>query len=55
MSYLILRRAASALKESVKLASTTKSPLLSYLGESISGSSTIRAYKRQDDFIRGYY
>ena len=54
MSYFIVRRAACALKESVKLTSTTKSPLLSYLGESISGSSTIRAYKRQHDFIRGY-
>ena len=51
VSYLIVRRAATAIRESVRLNSTTKSPLLSYLGESIGGSSTIRAYRRDKEFI----
>ena len=54
LSYIVVKRAACAIRESVKLVSTTKSPLLSYLGESIAGSSTIRAYKRQQEFIDGY-
>ena len=31
----------------------TKSPLLSYLSETISGSSTIRAFERSEEFIIG--
>jgi hypothetical protein len=29
----------------------TKSPLLSFMGETFAGSSTIRAFKREQDFI----
>jgi ABC-type multidrug transport system fused ATPase/permease subunit len=48
LSYIIVKKSSIGIRESVKLMSITKSPLLSYLGESIAGSSTIRAYKRQD-------
>lgn len=53
ISWSIIRRAKVAIKESVRLVSTTKSPLISFLGETITGSSTIRAYGKTDEFIEG--
>ena len=53
ISLIIVSRAANALRESVRLNSTTKSPLLSYMGESIAGASTIRAYGKTNRFIAG--
>jgi ABC-type multidrug transport system fused ATPase/permease subunit len=53
VSYMIVSRTAVSIKESVRIQSTTKSPLLSYLGETISGASTIRAFNRQEDFMLG--
>ena len=53
LSYIIVNRSASSIKETVRLFNTTKSPYLSYLGETINGSSTIRAFDRQADFIEG--
>ena len=35
----------------MRLNSTTKSPLLSFLGETIQGATTIRAFKKNDEFI----
>jgi ATP-binding cassette subfamily C (CFTR/MRP) protein 1 len=55
ISYLLVSRATNALKETVRLFSTTNSPILSYLGETINGTSTIRAYERQQDFINGFH
>lgn len=52
LSYYMVSRASVAIRESVRLAATIKSPLLSFLTESISGQSTIRAFKRTDDFIK---
>lgn len=37
----------------MRIVSTTKSPLISYLGETITGSSTIRAFEKNDEFIEG--
>lgn len=48
VSWAIIRQAKVAIRESVRIVSTTKSPLISYLGETISGSSTIRAFGKTD-------
>ena len=55
LSYLLVSKSAKAIKETVRLTSTTKSPILSYLGETINGASTIRAFKRTDDFVKGVH
>jgi ABC-type multidrug transport system fused ATPase/permease subunit len=52
VSYLIVNKTAISIKETVRIQSTTKSPLLSYFGETMNGASTIRAFKRCDDFIQ---
>ena len=46
ISTLLVSRASNALKETVRLFMTTNSPILSYFGETIQGTSTIRAYQR---------
>jgi ATP-binding cassette subfamily C (CFTR/MRP) protein 3 len=48
ISYLLVKRTASSIRETVRLQATTKSPLLSHLGETMSGASTIRAYGKTD-------
>jgi ATP-binding cassette subfamily C (CFTR/MRP) protein 1 len=55
LSYLVIRlynRSIQAFRESSRIESMTKSPLLSFMGETFTGKSTIRAFKRQSDFIR---
>ena len=47
----IYKYSISATKEVSRIESVTKSPLLSFLAETIAGSSTIRAYKKKDQFI----
>ena len=49
--YHFYKNAISAKKEVQRIESVTKSPLLSFQSEIISGSSTIRAYQKKDDFI----
>lgn len=49
--YILFRLSEPGNKEVNRVESLTKSPLLSYLTESISGNSTIRAFKRKDDFL----
>lgn len=51
ISYLLVKRTAASIRETVRLQSTTKSPLLSHLGETMSGASTIRAYGKTEIFI----
>lgn len=51
MIALLFSKAIAANKEVNRVETLTKSPLLSYLTESISGNSTIRAFRRKDDFI----
>jgi len=53
ISIKILKQSSAAIRESVRLSSTTKSPLLSYLGETINGCSTIRAFGKSREFIEG--
>lgn len=55
ISARIVSRVSNALKETVRLFSTTNSPILSYLGETIQGTSTIRAYEREHEFIDGFH
>lgn len=50
-SYLLLTKSKNGIKESVRLVSTTKSPLLSHLGETITGCPTLRAFGCCDKFI----
>ena len=50
----IYRYSISATKEVSRIESVTKSPLLSFLAETVSGSSTIRAYKKKDQFISNF-
>lgn len=54
VGYLIITRVLSAIRETVRLQSTCKSPMLSFLSESISGQSTIRAFKKKGQFIDGF-
>jgi ABC-type multidrug transport system fused ATPase/permease subunit len=54
VSLMIVSNSILSIKETVKVYSTTKSPILSYLGETIQGSSTIRAFGREEDFKRGF-
>lgn len=42
---------SKSLTETIRVQSTVKSPILSFLGETISGASTIRAFGNQKDFI----
>lgn len=53
-SWILVGKSAKAIKETARLANTTKSPILSALGESISGASTIRAFGRQSDFLERF-
>lgn len=47
---LILKKAKTTIKEVTRLTATTKSPMLSHLSETISGSSTIRAFGQSQRF-----
>lgn len=53
LAFCLVIKVVPAIRETVRLSSTTKSPLLSYLGETISGSTTIRAFDLTDEFIKG--
>lgn len=53
ISFYLVNKAVPSIRETVRISSMTKSPLLSYLGETISGCSTIRAFDRVDEFIDG--
>jgi ABC-type multidrug transport system fused ATPase/permease subunit len=48
---VLFKLTIDATKEVSRIESVSKSPLLAFLSESISGSSTIRAFKRKEDFI----
>lgn len=49
--YRVYSRSISAVKDVTRVESVSKSPLLSFLGETISGASTIRSYDKVDSFI----
>lgn len=53
--FLVIRlynRSIQSFRETSRIESMTKSPLLSFMSETFSGSSTIRAFHRQADFIK---
>lgn len=49
--FFLLRKVLPSIRESVKVTSHTKSPLLTCLSETMRGSSTIRAFKKKQEFI----
>lgn len=49
--YKVFIRSIAGVKDVTRVESVTKSPLLSFLGETINGASTIRAYEKVDGFI----
>ena len=51
ISFMLSNKVLSSIKETSRINATTKSPVISLLNESIMGASTIRAFKKQDDFI----
>ena len=51
---LLYRYSINATKEVSRIESVTKSPLLSFLGETLSGTSTIRAFNKKDHFIETF-
>lgn len=55
VSCYYLNSASKANTETQRLFSTTNSPVLSFIGESISGTSTIRAFKREAEFADGFH
>ena len=50
LCYHLLIKYNRSLKETSRIESISSSPILTHLSESISGTSTIRAYNRVDDF-----
>ena len=42
-------------RELVRLESVTNSPLITHLSETLSGSTTIRNYGKEEDFIQANY
>ena len=55
VSCCYVMKATKANTETQRLFSTTNSPILSYIGEAVQGTSTIRAFNRQDDFANGFH
>lgn len=51
VSYILFSYTVTAYREGTRIESVTKSPLLNLLSESLNGSSTIRAFGKQNDFI----
>jgi ATP-binding cassette subfamily C (CFTR/MRP) protein 1 len=51
MGYILFSYTITSYRECTRIESITKSPLLNLLSESLNGSSTIRAFGKQDDFI----
>jgi ABC-type bacteriocin/lantibiotic exporter with double-glycine peptidase domain len=47
----MVRRFIKALKEATRIESITNSPILSHLGETIAGASTIRAFEKVEDLM----
>ena len=50
VSYFIMKKSIISIKETARLSSTTKSPHVSFLTESINGISTIRAFNLGKNF-----
>ena len=50
LCYRLLSKYKLSLKEGARLDSVSSSPILTHISESVSGTSTIRAYDKTDDF-----
>ena len=50
-TFALYRYQNKAFKECQRIESTQKSPLLNFLGETITGNSTIRAFRRENEYI----
>lgn len=53
--YIVARfylHSIGSFRDTARVESNTKSPLLSFMGETFNGASTIRAFHRESDFIR---
>ena len=46
LGYMIVNFSTKALRETTKLTALANSPVISYFSESVSGSSSIRAFKK---------
>lgn len=53
--FLLSRYYLKAYRELARLISVTHSPIISNLGETISGATTIRTFNKQDKFISHSY
>jgi ATP-binding cassette, subfamily C (CFTR/MRP), member 2 len=51
----LYRCSIAATKETARIESVTRSPLLSYMSETINGNQTIRAFGKERDFIEHNY
>ncbi|TNV86168.1 hypothetical protein FGO68_gene2272 [Halteria grandinella] len=51
LGYKLYKEVISSMREVTRLESLTKSPLLSFLGETFQGASTIRTFNREKEFI----
>lgn len=52
LAYKLYKFAIPSYRETTRVESITKSPLLSFLAETCSGASTIRAFGKQKAFIK---
>ena len=52
---ILLRFYIKTFREINRIRSVSRSPLLTHLGETINGTSTIRAFKLENDFINTNY
>ena len=50
--FKIFSYAVSAYRECNRVSSVTRSPVLNYISETFNGVSTIRAFRKEDDFFR---
>ena len=52
ISFKLYTSSIRSIRETTRVESLTKSPLLSFFGETFNGASTIRTFKRSTDFIK---
>jgi ABC-type multidrug transport system fused ATPase/permease subunit len=53
--YRLFKYSINSQRETSRIESVTKSPLISYLSESYAGATTIRSFKKEEDFIARNY